>query len=32
MSEEQAHILGIIGVILSVLTLSYTDLWFAGIV
>jgi hypothetical protein len=32
MSEEQARILGIIGIILAVLTLSYTVLWFAGIV
>jgi len=32
MSEEQARILGIIGIILSVLTLSYTVLWFAGLV
>jgi hypothetical protein len=31
-SEEQARILCIIGIILSVLTLSYTVLWFAGIV
>ena len=32
MSEEQARMLGIIGIILSVLTVSYTVLWFAGIV
>ena len=32
MSEEQARILGIISIILSVLTLSYTVLSFAGIV
>jgi len=32
MSEDQARILGTVGIILSVLTLSYTVLWFAGIV
>jgi hypothetical protein len=32
MSEEQARALGILGIVLSVLTLSYTVLWFAGIV
>ena len=32
MSKEQARILGIISIILSVLTLSYAVLWFAGIV
>ncbi len=31
MSEEQGRILGIIGIILSVLTMTYAVLWFAGI-
>lgn len=31
MSEEQARVLGIVGLVLSVLTLSYAVLWFVGI-
>ena len=32
MTEEQGRILGIISIVLSVLALIYTALWFAGIV
>jgi hypothetical protein len=32
MSERRGHLLGIIGIALSVLTLTYTVLWFAGFV
>jgi hypothetical protein len=32
MTEEQGRILGIVGIVLSVLTLAYTVLWFVGIV
>jgi len=32
MTEEQGRILGIVSIILSVLALTYTALWFAGIV
>jgi len=32
MTEEQARMLGIIGIVLSVLSLTYAALWFAGIV
>ena len=32
MTEEQGRILGIIGIVLSVLALTYTALWFGGIV
>jgi len=32
MSERQGRLLGIIGIVLSILTLTYTVLWFAGIV
>lgn len=32
MSERQARLLGIVSIVLSVLTFTYTALWFAGIV
>jgi hypothetical protein len=32
MSERQGRLLGIVGIGLSILTLTYTVLWFAGIV
>jgi hypothetical protein len=32
MTKEQARILGIISIVLAVLTMTYTALWFAGIV
>jgi hypothetical protein len=32
MTEEQGRILGIISIVLSVLALTYTALWFTGIV
>jgi hypothetical protein len=32
MSERQGRLLGFVGIVLSVLTLTYTVLWFAGIV
>jgi hypothetical protein len=32
MSERQGRLLGIVGIVLSILTLTYTVLWFAGIV
>jgi len=32
MTEEQGRILGSISIVLSVLALTYTALWFAGIV
>jgi len=32
MSERQGRFLGIAGIVLSLLTLTYTVLWFAGIV
>ncbi len=32
MTEEQGRTLGIISIILSVLALSYTVLWFVGVV
>ena len=32
MTEEQARVLGIISIVLPVLTMTYTALWFAGIV
>jgi hypothetical protein len=32
MSERQGRLLGIVSIVLSILTLTYTVLWFAGIV
>jgi hypothetical protein len=32
MSERQGRLLGIVGIVLSILTLTYTVLWSAGIV
>jgi hypothetical protein len=32
MSERQGRLLGIVGIVLSLLTLTYTVLWFAGVV
>jgi hypothetical protein len=32
MSERAGPLLGIVGIVLSVLTLAYTVLWFAGVV
>jgi hypothetical protein len=32
MSERLGRLLGIVGIVLSILTLTYTVLWFAGIV
>jgi hypothetical protein len=32
MSERQGRLIGIVGIVLSILTLTYTVLWFAGIV
>jgi hypothetical protein len=32
MSERQGRLLGIVGIVLSILALTYTVLWFAGIV
>jgi hypothetical protein len=32
MSERQGRLLGIVGIVLSILTLAYAVLWFAGIV
>jgi hypothetical protein len=32
MSERRARLLGIVGVVLSLLSLTYTALWFAGLI
>jgi hypothetical protein len=32
MSERQGRLLSIVSIVLSILTLTYTVLWFAGIV
>jgi hypothetical protein len=32
MSERQGRLLGIVGIVLSILTLTYAVVWFAGIV
>jgi len=32
MTKRQGRLLGIVGIILSILTLTYTVLWFAAIV
>jgi hypothetical protein len=32
MSERQGRLLGIVSIVLSILALTYTVLWFAGIV
>lgn len=32
MSERQGRLLGIVGILLSVVSLTYAVLWFAGIV